>query len=100
QPPRLLPEAVQPLQAALLDPRGSVAETTRVVVERRPHPDRNAHVQRPGELRHEALLLRSAETAPQDVRTRPLDQAPQLAELGFVQRSEGRRVQAGDLEVG
>lgn len=60
--------AMRPLESGALNPRGAIANATRVVVKGRAYADEQRRVKLVKILRHEPLLLRCAEPNPYDVR--------------------------------
>src|SRR5215208_3520494 len=73
QPAWLLGDPVDPLEPALLHPRGRLRDPARVEVERGADCAHHGDVETLPHARHPLLLLRHADADPQDVRARLVD---------------------------
>src|SRR5918992_3121949 len=68
QPPRLLPDPVDPLEPALLHPARRHRNAAGVEVESRAHAAHHGHLEAVAHARHPLLLLRHPDPDPQHVR--------------------------------
>src|SRR3954451_10542877 len=97
--PRLLRQAVDPLEAVLLHPRRRLRHEPGVEVEGGADADEQRRIELGPHLRHPLLLLRLARPDPDDVGLQPVDltQDPGLLVLG--ERPVGRRPAADDPQA-
>src|SRR5215213_2475961 len=94
QPPRFLPGAVDPLEAALLHPARRHRDPAGVEVESGPDADHHRNVEAVAHSRHPLLLLRHADADPEHVRAGLVDLARHRGLLVLAERPERRRVAA------
>src|SRR4051794_5131063 len=99
QAARLLRDAVDPLEAALLHPSRRLRDAPRVEVEGRPDSAHDGHVERRAHARHPLLLLGHADAHPEHVGLGSVDLLDHGGLLLARERAEGRRVAADDLDA-
>src|SRR5215211_896301 len=100
QPARLLGDPVDPLEPALLHPRGRLRDPPRVEVEGGAHRAHDGDVEPLAHPRHPLLLLRHADADPEDVGTRVVDLVDERVLLLRRHRPERGRVAAHDVDPG
>src|SRR2546422_5980817 len=100
QSPWLLEEAEEPFQTGLLHPRRRLADATGVKVKCGSDAQYHASLKQAYRFMDPALLLRCAEAHPDDMSAARIDPLRDVAQLAPGQSSEGRAVDAGDLEPG
>src|SRR5215210_7900712 len=99
QPARLLGDPVEPLEPALLHPRGRLRDAPRVEVECRAHRAHHRDVEPLAHPGHPLLLLRHAEAHPEHVWARVVDLVDERVLLLFRHGPERRRVAAHDVDA-
>src|SRR4051794_9839137 len=97
--PRLLRDAVRPLEPAVLHPRRGLRDATRVEVEGGADSTHDRHLEALADVRHPLLLLRHADADPEHVRLRLVDLLDQRVLFLGGQRTEGWGVAADDLDA-
>src|SRR3954469_6394274 len=97
--PRLLRDAVRPLEPAVLHPRRGLRDATRVEVERGADSAHDRHLEALANVRHPLLLLRDADADPEHVRLRLVDLLDQRVLFLLGERAEGGCVAADDLDA-
>src|SRR5687767_10206200 len=100
QPTRLCGQTKEPLETALLHPRRRLLFQSRVEVERRADANHYRRIDAIEMFGHPVLLLRRAQTDPDDVGARIIDQLDDVGVLFPGELSEWRRERAGNREPG
>src|SRR5918992_453663 len=99
QAPGLLPDPVDPLEAALLHPARRHRDAAGVEVEGRAHAAHHRHLEAVAHARHPLLLLWHPDADPEHVGPRLVDLVDHLRLLLAGERPERGRVAADDLDA-
>ena len=100
EPARLLDQAIEPFEAAALNPAWRLADIAADQVEGRANADHDGDIKDGQGRGHEVFLLGCAQADPDDVGLRGGDLGLKGLELGRCEGAEGRRMGADDLQPG